>query len=464
MNKFRRALLFWQQHPRLRFAVKAGILFGLFFLISWKRLDPDFGWHLRSGNIFRHSGIPAHDIYTYTAPHFPWIDHEWGNDVILSILYGVGGYTLLAVLYGALWAGALLLVGRRARLYVLVIAALAIMPYAGIRPIAWTAFFFALTLTVLERAVGRLVWYLPLLFIIWANLHAGFIVGLAAIAYYAIRRRRWQLAVILGLAVLASFVNAYGIRLYDEIFRTLFDRQLHNQIEEWTAFSIIPACWPFIVLWAIGFVQYDARHWKRWLQLPTLLLASALSASRNFPLFVVAALAPAGQYVEALHRSIPKNLDRGRKAMLAVLVAIVLFAVVYSAHNAFWSFGPRTGGYPVQAIAYLRDHPCPGNLFNDYNYGGFLIWKLPNVPVFIDGRMPSWKAPDGEKYMNTYEHLLHHPATYPATFSRYDIKCVLLGNNSLNSRLIKRLEGIPWRHIPTQDNSVLLVEPGAVSD
>ena len=89
--------------PKVNLCLKIILVFIGFFLIAWVRIDPDFGWHLQAGNYIRAHGIPSHDIFTYTARNFHWIDHEWGNDVIVSLLYGVGGYNLLAVVFAGLW-------------------------------------------------------------------------------------------------------------------------------------------------------------------------------------------------------------------------------------------------------------------------------------------------------------------------------------------------------------------------
>src|SRR6266568_6224622 len=90
-------------HPDQITTVKLAIVFCLFWIICWGRLDLDFGWHLQAGNYIRQHGVPSHDIFTYTANTFRWADHEWGNDVFVSFIYQHFGFVGLTTIYAAIW-------------------------------------------------------------------------------------------------------------------------------------------------------------------------------------------------------------------------------------------------------------------------------------------------------------------------------------------------------------------------
>ena len=436
-----------------------GMLFALFWPFVFGRLDFDFGWHLQAGNYIRAHGIPAHDIYTYTARSYRWVDFEWGNDVILSLVYGLGGYALASVLFTTLWSLALLIAGGfRARLFVLVAATAAILPYVGIRTLAWTVFFLALVLYILRSPRQRLRWWLPLLFLFWANVHAGFIAGLAILAYFALQERRKTTAYQLLLCFLVTFVNPYGPRLYGEIFRTLLDAKLHTQVIEWHYLTIPIVAAVFLLLWLSGFWLFDRKHWKRWFGISPLLFLAMLSANRNLPLFVVAATRELDTYLGLALRAIPKKLDWSRRGMLYVLAGLLVGGLIYTLYITFLPWQPnREASYPQQAVAYLRIHRCPGNLFNSYDYGGYLIWKLPNQPVYIDGRMPTWQL-----YMDQYEAISKAPAAhYPQQFRRYNVRCALLmqGSSSNGGSLLRLLQKAHWRTVVQANGSVLLIAP-----
>ena len=459
LSPVRRGIDFLAAHPRLRTLGQFAVLFALFFVVSWRKLDPDFGWHLQSGTYIRAHGVPAHDIFSYTAPHFAWINHEWGNDVIVSWLYGLGGYGLLAALYAGLWSAALVVAGCRARLGVLLLAAFAVLPYAGIRPTAWTVLFLALVFRAIWSSRRWLIWLLPLLFIPWANIHAGFVIGLGIILYSAAYYRRPALFGVLGLAALATFVNAYGPRLYVEVARTLFDPSLHQQIGEWAPLSFLSLADVFIIVWGAGGVLFEERSMWRWLRPSVLLVLASLSANRNVPLFVVSAVAECSRYMgvgaQTLAQSGGKTL---RRSLVFAALAIVLITAYWARSNV-WPPGNREAHYPQQAVAYLQMHACDGQLFNDYNYGGYLIWKLPSESVYVDGRMPSWKDNSGQKYMTRYYDLLAHPAQYQTEFQRYNIQCVLLGHNRRNAAMVVHLRDDGWRAAVQTPDSVLLLAP-----
>lgn len=455
-KKLKNAWLFLGRHPRLQQIVAFMVLLVVFTAIALQRLDPDFGWHLQAGNYIRAHGIPAHDIYTYTAQSFRWINHEWGNDVILSLIYGWGGYNLVSVFYGVIWSLALLVAGAGARVTVLLAAATAVLPYAGVRPLGWTVLFFAITLQILRSSQYKKRWWLPLLFVIWANIHAGFIAGLGLIVYFVLKERRSKTLALLVICALATLCNTYGLRIYEEVIRTIFDPAIHHQIREWAYFTVLPGSWFFIVVWTVGFCTFDRTDKRRWLGTTPLLFVTALSATRNLPLFVVSGTKELDGYVTKIAAAIPRPLDRSRKIVLSLLIAGLAGGLVYSLHLGYnsWSTN-REANYPTQAVAYLQHHRCDGNLFNSYNYGGYLIWKVPGQLVYIDGRMPTWKP-----YMERYERIINNPKKYyKADFARNNIRCALVSNAD-SANLVPLLQKAHW-HVAVRQpgNSVLLLAP-----
>ncbi|HEY8999516.1 MAG TPA: hypothetical protein VIM53_04345 [Candidatus Saccharimonadales bacterium] len=447
--------------PRVASGIKFAVLWAFFTFVAWRKLDPDFGWHLQAGNYIRAHGIPAHDIFTYTARQFRWIDHEWGNDVIVSFLYGHGGYVLTSLLYGAIWSGALLVNNVRARLGVLLVAAVAVTPYAGVRPVAWTALFLAVTLRALASKRPRLVWFVPFLFIVWANLHAGFVIGLVIIAYTALYRRRLALLGVFVLCALATFVNAYGPQLYVEVARTLFDPALHSEIVEWMPFLFPTPSLLFIIFWIAGLTLFEKRTLKEWLRPSTVVLAAAASASRNVPLFVVAGVGELDAFITLLTKTLPARFNRGAKIFASVFVLGTIAVICYGAYLCLWPLRmPRDELYPAAAVSYLQANGCEGgHIFNDYTFGGYLIWKLPAQPVYIDGRMPSWRNPSGQTYYAEYLAVLEHPKQYQREFQRYDIRCSLLEKTSINISLIRQLQHDGWQTAVQTQSYILQMAP-----
>jgi hypothetical protein len=438
------------------FALLGGIIvYAIFFIISYNRLDPDFGWHLITGRYILAHGIPYHDLYAYTSHGHAWVDHEWGNDVIQALLFKGGGYLLSSVFFALIWTAGVLLVGWGRRIIVLILATLAMVPYAAIRPVAWTVMLFALTLRILQAKNKNWRYILPLLVIIWANLHAGFIAGLALIIYFAVIELDIGLGIIFVLSAVSALINPYGFNLYREIASTIFDPNIHNQITEWRSFYITTPSEPYVLLWLAGFLVFAKPFWKRWISLGPLLLATALDASRNLPLFVIVTIAEFNDYA---NRGITKLLKPKmliQKFMIGLCAALAIVVFMYVIYTAFSPYQSRSADYPVQAVAYLKKHSCSGNLFNDYDYGGYLIWKLPNTPVYIDGIMTTWV-----KHMNEYFNILHNPQRYYSNeFQHYDITCALLSQNTIDKKLIGLLEARHWQIKVTGNGSILLEKP-----
>jgi len=451
-------LILKSSNHRWLVVVKLLLVFGLFWGLAWVRLDPDFGWHLQAGNYIRQHGIPSHDLFTYSAAGFHWIDHEWGNDALVSWLYGLGGYGLLMSVFAGLWTATLWVVGRRVGWPVLLAAAVALLPYAGVRPTIWSLLGLASLLQLTASRSRRALVAIPLLFIIWANLHGGFVIGLAYLAYLAIRQRSRFWLGLLALSAAATLINPYAWQLYSEIGRTLFDRSLHNQINEWRPLFILPPSWAYCVLFLSGFWLLARRKLANWLSFSMLLLAATLAASRNLPLFVIASLSETDQRFQKMRSLIPKQLEFPKKLVLGLLIGLVSFELVYGLYVSYWPWQPRDANYPKTAVAYLQVHSCPGHLFNDYNYGGYLIWQLPQTKVFIDGRMPSWRGARGQKYLDIYYKILDDSHYRQAAFAQYNIRCVLIGNGRKPS-LIADLTSHGWHLITTANSSTLLIKP-----
>lgn len=446
--------------PRLMALIKIVIVYSLFFIGCFCRLDPDFGWHLQSGNYFRAFGIPAHDVFTYTARSFSWIDHSWGNDVLFSYLYQWGGYGLLAAVFAGLWSFGLLFNAWRARLALLLMAVLAILPYVVIRPTAWDVVGLALMLKVFAKPkIGRSILWLPVIILVWTNLHGGFVLGLVLILYFGLIRRSKSLLAMFGICILTSFINPYGPRLYVEVFRTLFDFSLHFETNGMAVFALQYSCWLIIAVWGAGFWLLARKKLINWFGLSPIFLVASIAATRNVPLFAVVATPEADAYYTKLKKQIPKKLTRAAKSLLlsisiGLIGITVVFLLLFDQPSA-----NRESVYPVQAVSYLKLNHCQGNLFNDFNYGGFLIWQLPNVPIYIDGRMPSWRNPSGVKYYTIYSNVIKDDSVRRAVFKQYDIGCVLVENDQFWQKFVGQLQAEGWKAPVLANGAVLLVAP-----
>src|SRR5258708_37445215 len=95
LNTFRR-------HPLTVELIFFLFIGALFFVRSLYYIDPDFGWHLRLGQLLLEKGIPATDPFSYTMPSFPFVDHEWLSNILISLVYKFSTQWGLAIIYAAL--------------------------------------------------------------------------------------------------------------------------------------------------------------------------------------------------------------------------------------------------------------------------------------------------------------------------------------------------------------------------
>lgn len=444
-------------HPNWWSIGKASVVFMLFFSMCYGRLDPDFGWHLQAGNYFRAHGIPSHDVFSYTAPNFPWVDHEWGSDVLISYLYQFGGYILLALVFAGLWTFGLMLNAWRARFLFLLIAVAAMSTIVDIRPIVWTIVGLAIVLRILlMKKPGKAVLWIPIVFLVWANLHGSFILGLAVLFYFAIIRKDKLLFLVFLLCIPITFINPYGPKLYVEIFRVLFDWQMHFQTKGMAIFSIPSSAWPLIILWGTGFWIHARKKFVNWIGVVPVLLVASLYAVRNLFIFAALAAPELDNYYTRTKLLFPKFLPRAAKNILrTITVALVGLVIVFLYQNALPS-SDREATYPVAEVSYLKAHQCKGNLFNDFDWGGYLIWKLPGNKVFIDGRMQAWSNPAGVNYFDIYQRVFSDSSFRNMTFKQYNITCALVDSSST---LVKQLETLGWQAQVKTNYAILLTAP-----
>lgn len=413
----------------------------LFSLKGYLTLDPDFGWHLKMGQLITSSGIPATDPFSYTMAHFPFVDHEWLTNIFINFTYNHIGQVVLAIVFGIIATLSLFLflpksTNPKFKYFLLILATATVLPFGGIRPQVITWFFLAL----LIRFQNKYRFLLPLFFLIWANLHGGFTIGLAVLTVIlitkSIRLKKIDLTdlAILITSGLATLVNPYGLKLWGEIISTQTDPNLRWRIAEWTP-SLFAFNFPFIFLACLsGTLVFKYRKKYLWEELVIYLafLIEAILSVRNVPLFTIIALPLTFNAFSHLSQKIGK-VQKGSQRLQKSLNYALVVAVLILVSQIFFDFRSalnQNNFYPARAVSYLKNNLPSGNIFSDYNWGGYLIWQLPEKKTFIDGRMPSWRytdCPPNESCnaMQDYLDITRGKKDYLPFFDKYQIKTVL---------------------------------------
>jgi len=382
--------------------------------------EGDTWWHLVTGERILSAGAwPATDSYSFTVRGSPWIANEWLGEVAMAAALRLGGLRGLAVLLVILAASLTLLLYYYAWLCSgnakAAAAACAVgLPLAGVfftpRPQLLGYIFLLVTLICLEqfrRRGGRWLWLLPPVFLLWANVHGSFLMGLFALGLYGVcglrsfqsgqvaaaawtpgQRLRMLLTILLCL--LALLATPYGTRLASYPVELLVQHpHLTSLITEWQplSFSTSYGLW-FLGFMLIVFLAQVLFPVVYRLEILAFFLFTMLESCLHvrFLIFFVMAFTPILAQVLARWTP-PYEPQKDHPWVNAVLIGVVLAVVVAfipSRRRLNEAVGEK---YPVGAVEYLRQHPVPAGLFNEETWGGFLIWSLgPEHRVFVDGR------------------------------------------------------------------------------
>lgn len=386
-------------------------------LTAYVPLSYDLGWILEFGRrVVQDGAIPATNGRSFLAPDHPYVLHEWLTCVLLYLSWeALGGFGLVL----ARWVGVLLPLlaidfavrrqgaGVLARTVVLLGSAVALIPGTHLLR-AQVVTLAMLPLVVHAGTLGdrRFRWLLVPLFALWANLHGGWLAGLAFLyMLLGLRVLPWARARIglLEAAALALCCGAataltpYGPELIVHTVHHVTELPPIQNQEWYPLLRSDPPLYPFeqafLVLFAVLAVVVPAGLRLSRPDLYALLgitLLAGLSSNRHTRL-AAPLLAPV--LAVALTRLIPARLDRLAPLLsggAAVLSALVLAMAGGDLLRMFDYPGPNPG----QALKVLRDNDLPRDVWADFNWGGHLLWAVPDARVGCDGRNVTAYPPD----------------------------------------------------------------------
>ncbi len=385
--------------------------------------DLDIWWHLKAGDwIVEHWAVPHNGIFSRTAANRPWVAYSWGYEVILSRAYQwfnlmglglFGVFITVATAYMQFWS-LRRLSGRFWKAWLLCICSLytflfVIMP----RPVFVSILFYMILLTLLLEASRsgetKILYWLPAMFLVWANIHIQFVYGLFVLGLFVACQAaiRWAdkinivpaslspaslpvmpLVVIFSVCVLATLISPYSYHLYQVVFLYSKAKYSYKIIRELQPFTLSTSNqWMQLLLTAAGFLAVGWRKKMDLFKLAFIIVASFLAFRTLRDCWFVSTTAAAfiADFPPESKRDQGESLAEG-----ALLVAVLAFFLFVLSRN--FKFNERSldatvsSELPVDAVNYLRRYPLPGPLFNNLNWGGFLIWYMPQFPVAIDGR------------------------------------------------------------------------------
>jgi hypothetical protein len=443
-------------------------------------LETDMWWHLRAGEETLQFGRPLLvDIFSYTRSGITWVNHSWLAQVVMFLCFKIGflglGLLVCSIATASMALTYLQMEGPAAlRGFSLILVATVSAPVWAPRPQLFSLLLFGLVAYLLflykRRKRDHLLWLIPI-FILWSNLHAGYVLGLiligAAIAGEVMNHflgnpddtvLSYKQIIKLGLVALAAGVavllNPNGIKTWLIPFQTIGVQSLQNSIDEWASpdFHQLfqqPMLWLLLaILASVGL----ARH--RWdgSDLITVLIFAylALVARRNFGPFALAAGPILTRYMwdaldgwlyrvrpglEAwrIRLKIPiiQNTDLSKthpvwsrliNFSVVGLIGMVLCFRLYLTTDPGVVLSYEKMLYPVQAVSWIEQNHPRTNLMSSYGWGGYLIYSLRNYPVFVDGRTDLYN----DDVIGQWQQVVNASPSWQPILDRWQVNTILL--------------------------------------
>ena len=426
-------------------------------------IDSDLGRHLTLGNyILENRTIPTRDLFSHTLPNQSRPPYEWLSQILFALVYRLlnldGVILFAATVISLTFALIFQFANRRSGLpvtsfLITFIAAGAASIHWLPRPHIMTVLLLAIWVEQLERlrkVQSVRLFVFPLMMLLWANLHGGFVFGILAwSAYFAgWLVERWQKKagneagnkfLIAGFSsLIATIITPDLWHNWEAVLNNrssfILSRTVETMPPQFTDPAIIPFVFLLLLTLLLFIINWKALSASHIFLLAGLALMSLLMA-RNIPLFAVASVPILTQFMrEPLSRfkawaQIEERMSNSGSQSLGyaipliiVLVAVAFFATHYQkTRNPFFQFNPQV--FPVQAVNWLEDHPQQGNMFNEFNWGGYLLYRTwPRQLVFVDSQSDFY----GETPMREYEKIITAKGNWQNLLDEYEVAWVII--------------------------------------
>lgn len=465
--------------------------------------DGDSGYHIRTGEvILDNRSIPFHDIYSYHMPALEWTAHEWLAEIIMAAVHRAFGLTGVVLFFAVLLAGIHWLLFRmlRSQSSDIILCALITLLATATSSSHWLArphvFSLALTLVwyhLLNRFQyrdKRTLVYLPILMLLWVNLHGGFIVGLLLLGIYLLgntfhaifgpptestdSQGKAKLIFLCIIAtVLVTFVNPVGYKILLFPFRVTSDRFLMDRVAEFLSpnfHEVLPFKYMLLAtMAALALARTSLDEIE--VGLLTLLSYMALYSVRHVSLFAIIAapiLLRTGENIVnqlsdhwlQFYRQRNSNLNAIEAKLNGHLwpsLAFLLIGGLCLNGNLRYNFNDKV--FPIAAVDFLRREKISGNMFNNDEFGDYMIYAVwPQYQVFMDGRSDMY----GEKFGNPYLKAAHAFPGWKDVLAQFSIDWVIFDTESALTAALS--EQIDWQPIYSDKIATVFVRKNAGND
>jgi len=453
------------------------IMYGVVLFAPQVLYDADTFWHIAAGEKMLDLRQILHtDPFSHTMPGAPWQTHEWLSEIFMALAYRAAGWNGIVMLGGVGAAAAAFIMGAWLSRFLpplsttvaLILGLATLSPSLLVRPhllaLPLLVFWTAALLWSREKDRSPPLW-LCLVMVVWANMHGGYVFGLALIGPFALealiaapKERRlevvWRWGLFGVLALLAALITPHGVEGLIFPFKVMTMTSLMD-IVEWRPINFAKAGPIEAAIIATIFVCL-----YRGVRMPVLRLAvmlglfhMALQHVRH--VLVLGAVTPlllAKPLGEAIEPGYAPDLKRNAKALL--IIALIEFAALTGARIAMPLV--RENGYhaPIKALEAVPAELLSKPVLNSYGLGGYLIFK--DVKVFMDGRADMY----GDAYTSNYMKIERgNQALLDKAIKQYGIEWMFLSPNGALTRNMATKPG--WKKIYGDSQAVVYVRDGS---
>jgi len=459
-----------------------------FLLASIKVKDPDAFIHIKLGEyIYKNFAIPDHDPFVYTYYEARYNDNAWLSQLIYYIIYRTNGLNALiifnAIIVGVTYSILFQLMSLQGYPKTIIAIVLLAISYVSkerfvLRPHIFSLLLLSVTvyLTNLDFLKKRYLTYF-LVFLLWSNLHSGFIYGLVVLGGCFLEGvykkltgmaegERYAGSIINFLcAICGTFINPVPLAGY-RFSAGLVGLKTHGDVLEWR--SLLESHYNALIGIVILSILFAVLNWRRleirhWITILVFVPAGFWAWRQAYELLIVIFPFTLAGIVLAVNRG-PFIRILNHMFVIEALPVVLTFILLFNFKmNDFFSltgFGTDPRYYPSGAIKFLKNSMVEGNIFNSFNYGGALLFELyPEKKIFIDG-LSSGIA---QEFLARYFQSLESSEKFNEIADKYHINVVIIESDR---GYIKRgiLSPRIWKLVYWDDYAMVLFRNEVIRD
>ncbi len=471
---------------------------------NFDSIGQDIGRHLKVGEIiWQTKEVPKTNLFSFTEPNFPFINHHWLSEVIFFGIFSLAGFTGLILIKVVLIFAAFLLLFFIAKNYAkfwpltisFLLSIFIFIQRTEVRPEIFSFVILAFFLWVLFQAKyssrSDWLWFLPLLELFWVNLHIYFFIGPFLVLAFFIDRlinkdyaHIKKIIAVLFLTFAATLINPNGIQgallpfnVLNEYGYNIVENQTLSFFADFFGFSLSIFIFKLsaaILIVSLILTAKKSRHRIFEIIISAFFIYAGFKMLRNLPLYALVSfpiiaivLTDIQDYLLRFNLNRAQVFRRVSSVFRISVFVFLVFMIFLVTNNSFYKYASssKTFGFSVpngleRAVDFVKQNKIKGPMFNNFDVGGYLIWRLyPQEKVFVDNRPEAYSV----KFFNeTYKPMQKSKEKWQEFSEKYSINFVFFGHKDTTpwgDNFLKSIVKNPdWKIIYINEEAIVLVK------